>query len=147
MVKSFDEITDEWAKDSIIDETDVSPQLLNTGKMQSKYVKYMAENSLLSKKKLIEYNNLRSVKWDYYNGTMSKEELDERGWKPYLYAVKMKDSIERCLDKDPDLNKLLMNKAVYDEAVTACMSILKELNNRTWALRTWVDYQKYLLGK
>ena len=147
MVKSFDDITQEWADDSIIDETDVGPQLLNNAKLHSKYVKYMVENSVLSKKKLIEYNKLRSIKWDYYNGTMSKEELEERGWKPYLYSVKLKDGIERCLDKDDDINKLLMSKALNDESVNACTVILKELNNRTWALRAWIDYQKYLLGK
>ena len=147
MVKSFDDITQEWADDSIIDETDVGPQLLNNAKLHSKYVKYMVENSVLSKKKLIEYNKLRSIKWDYYNGTMSKEELEERGWKPYLYSVKLKDGIERCLDKDDDISKLLMSKALNDESVNACTVILKELNNRTWALRAWIDYQKYLLGK
>lgn len=146
MVKSVFEIQEEWAKDSIVDETSVGPELLKLSKLQSKYTGYLAENSLISKKKLIEYNKMRAVKWDYYNGNMSKEELDERGWKPYLYTVKLKEGIERCLDRDEDLNNMLMNKVLYDEAVSLCESILKAINNRGYSLKAWVDYQKYILG-
>jgi hypothetical protein len=147
MAKSPTEIIKEWSEDSErTDETNVHHELLRTSKIHAKYVKYMAEGSLLGKKRAIEYQTLRAVKHDYYTGTMSKEDLDDRGWKPYLYTVKSREGIDRCMEKDEDLNKLLIEKALFDETAAVCKEILKELSNRTWALRAWVDYQKYLLG-
>jgi hypothetical protein len=146
MVATIDEILDEWSRDSKVDETSVSPELLKISKLHSKYLRFMAENSLLAKKRIVDYQKMKAIKWDYYNGKMSKEELDERGWKQYLHTVQTKDGIERCLDKDEDLINILLLKAMNDDAVTVTTGILKELNARTYQLKSWVDYQKYLLG-
>lgn len=145
-IPTFEEILEQWATDSVVNENNAYTELLKIGKLHSKYIKYMAFHSLQSKMKLIEYNKLKNIKWDYYKGTLSREELEEKGWKPYLKSASTKESIERCLDMDDDLNNLLLSKSVNDEAVEACKLILKELNNRTWSLKSWVDYQKFLQG-
>lgn len=146
MVAKINDILNEWTADSVVDETRVPEELLKVSRLQSKYVRYRAENALEAKKKIVDWEKLRAVKWDYYTGNMSKEELDDKGWKPYLYSTKTKDSVERCISKDDDLNNLLLLKAEYDEAVEVCTAILKELNSRTYQLRSWVDYQRFLLG-
>ena len=146
MVATVNEILEEWGKDAAVDESRVPEELLKIPKMHSKYVRYRAENSLLAKKRMTDYEKMRAVKWDYYSGVMPKEELDDRGWKPYLYTAKAKDSLERCCAKDQDLNNILLLKAVNDEAVEICTSILRELNARTYQLRAWCDYQRFLLG-
>lgn len=146
MVMSAIEIAEEWSKDAIVDETSVAKELLRTPKLHAKYVKWGAENSLMSKKRMVDFTKLRAVKWEYYGGKMSKEDLDDRGWKPFLLTVTTRDGIERYIEKDEDLSKILLDKAHYDEAAQMCRDIVKELNSRTYALRAWVDYQKYLLG-
>jgi hypothetical protein len=147
MAMSLEQILAAWSEDCVVDESKVSAELLKVPKLHGKYVAEWARNSLLGKSKAVEYEKLRAIKHDYYTGKMSKEELDDRGWKPFLYAVNSKDAIERCLQKDEDLNKILIQKALYDETAETCKYILKELNNRTFALRAWVDHQKYLLGQ
>lgn len=146
MVSTVDEILTEWAKDSNVDESRVPEELLKIPKLHSKYVRYRAEHSLLAKKKMVDYEKMKAVKWDYYSGIMPKEELDDRGWKPYLYTAKNKDTLERCITKDDDLNNILLMKVVNDEAVELCTSIIRELNARTYQLRAWVDYQRFMLG-
>ena len=146
MVATLDQVLTEWSKDATVDESRVQEELTKTGKLQSKYVRYRAENALLAAARAVDYEKLKAVKHDYYSGVMSKEELDDRGWKPYLYSVRSKDALERCLTKDDELSKLLLTKVLHDQVVEVCTSILKELGNRTYALRGWVDYQKYLMG-
>ena len=146
MVKTVFEILDEWAVDANVDETNVGPELLKISKLQSKYSIYLANHSLLAKQRLIEYAKMKAIKHDYYTGLMSKEELDDRGWKPYLYSVKNKDAIDRLLEKDDDLNNILLKKALNDEASEQCKNIIKDLHNRGFRLNAWVSHQKYLLG-
>lgn len=147
MIATIDTILNDWSTDSKVDETRVPEELLKIPRLHSKYLRYRAENALLAKKKIIDYEKMKAVKWDYYTGNMPKEELDDRGWKPYLYSVKNKESIDRCLSKDEDLNTTLLQKATYDEAVEICTAIIKELSNRSWQLKGWIDYQRFLLGQ
>lgn len=147
MVATYDDILTAWSTDSVVNETRVLEELLKIPKLQEKYLRFRAENSLLAKKEMVKYEKMRAVKHDYYSGIMPKEELDDRGWKPYLYHVKAKDALDRVLAKDDDLGAILIQKAEYDEAVDICNAIIKELNSRTYQLRAWIDYQRYILGQ
>jgi hypothetical protein len=142
----LEEIQNEWAKDSKVDETEVGRELLRTNRLHEKYIRYMATGSLLAKQRAGELDKLRAVKWDYYSGRMSKEELDDRGWKPYLYASPSKDYIERCLAKDDDLIDLTLRFALATESYEVAKAIVKEIGQRHYSLGKWVDYQKFLQG-
>ena len=144
---SIDDIAQEWSIDSKTDATEAGKELLRVGSLHSKYARILANHSLMAKKRAVEYNELKAVKYDYYNGVLPKEDLDARGWQPFLRTAKTKDVIERLCEADSDLNTILLKKAIHDEATDMCKSILKEVNNRTWAIRSWVDYQKLMKGE
>ena len=55
-------------------------------------------------------------------------------------------SIDYYLDADDFLIKFLEKKAYYDECVYLCESIIKELSARTWQLREYMQYTKFLAG-
>jgi hypothetical protein len=35
---------------------------------------------------------------------------------------------------------------MHEEVVEVCNAILKELNNRTWELRSFIDWEKFIQG-
>ena len=35
---------------------------------------------------------------------------------------------------------------LHEEIVEVCQAILKELNNRTWELRSFIDWEKFIQG-
>jgi hypothetical protein len=37
-------------------------------------------------------------------------------------------------------------KIMHDEIVDVCQSILKELNNRAWELKSFIDWEKFIQG-
>ena len=45
-----------------------------------------------------------------------------------------------------DINKYLASKMMHEEVVDVCNAILKELNNRTWELRSFIDWEKFIQG-
>jgi hypothetical protein len=70
--------------------------------------------------------------------------LQRRGWEPFPFVLK--SEINTYLDSDEDLNKYLANKIMHDEIVDLCTAILKELNSRTFQLRDYISWQKFIQG-
>jgi hypothetical protein len=87
---------------------------------------------------------MKKVKWEYYTGKLDDDDLKERGWEPFPFVLK--SEINTYLDSDEDLNKYLANKIMHDEIVDLCTAILKELNSRTFQLRDYISWQKFIQG-
>jgi hypothetical protein len=91
-----------------------------------------------------EIADLRKIKWEYYNGKMSQEELDKRGWEPFRFVLKT--DISTYMDADPDMVKLQQKKSYHEETVAVCASIMKELGNRTYQLRDHMTHERFIGG-
>jgi hypothetical protein len=50
------------------------------------------------------------------------------------------------MDSDEDMNKYLAHKAMHDEIVDVCTAILKELNSRTFQLRDFIAWERFIQG-
>jgi hypothetical protein len=50
------------------------------------------------------------------------------------------------MDSDEDINKYIANKAMHDEIVDVCTAILKELNSRTFQLRDFIAWERFIQG-
>lgn len=143
-METLDQILDLWKKDSEIDITEPSKEILNIPKIHNKFLTIMTRHRIASKKSLFDYNKLKRTKWEYYTGKMSQEELDELNWEPFRYTLK--SDISTYLESDKDLIKLMEKKAYYDECVGVCEAILKELNNRTWQLKEHMQHERFIQG-
>lgn len=141
---TIDQILESWKKDSEIDITEPSREILKIPQIHSKYLTAMTKFRISSKKTVFEYNKMKRTKWEYYNGKLSQEELQELGWEPFKYTLK--SDISTYLESDKDLVKLLEKKAYYDECVEICQAVIKELNNRTWQLREHMTHERFIQG-
>jgi len=75
---------------------------------------------------------------------MSQEELEERKWEPFRYTLK--SDINLYLEADNDLIKLLEKKIYHKEIVSVLESILSELKSRTYQLRDFIAYERFING-
>ena len=141
----IDELLRTWEQDSIINSTEAGNELLKVPTLHSKYVKHLSKHSLLSKRADQELVALRRRKYDYYSGRMEKEELDKFGLKPFKFVLK--GEVKEYVDSDSEVLEQQRKKAVHDEMVKLCESILKEINNRTWQLRSYMDWEKFIAGQ
>ena len=138
------ELLEMWNKDSEIDRTEPGKALLDIPKLHSKYLAILSRHRLLSKECEFRYNQMKRLKWEYYTGKLDKETLEKHGWQPFPYTLK--SEVSTYLESDEDLNKLLAKKHIYEEMIEACTSIMKELNSRTFQLRSFIDYEKFISG-
>lgn len=143
-MKQLDELLEEWRKDSDIDRTEPGKALLDIPKLHSKYLNILSKHRLLAKEAEFKYNKWKKLKWEYYTGKLDDDDLQKYGWEPFPFVLK--SDITTYLESDEDLNKHLAAKAVHDEIVEVCGSILKELNSRTYQLRSFIDWEKFIQG-
>jgi hypothetical protein len=141
----LEELVKQWEIDARVNDTEPARELLKIPNLHAKYARQLVAHSLAIKAKNISYNALKKVKWEYYNGKLDQAELDRRGWEPFRFVLK--GDIGVYLDADTDLTNIKSRIALHEEGVNFCGMVMKEINNRTWQLKTFVDYEKFIQGQ
>lgn len=143
---NIDALMEEWSKDSAIDETEPGRELLKVPTLHSKYLRIMTHHNLMVKKIMGEYHRLRKIKFEWYSGDLNNpEDLAHYKFEPIMKKI-LRADIPMHLDADKDLNDLLMKKILHEEIVNFCGSVLKEINSRTWQLRTYIEWERFTSG-
>lgn len=143
---NIDTLMEEWSKDAPIDETEPGREMAKISSLHSKYLRILTHHNLICKKLQGDYNKLRKIKWEYYNGDLNNpEDLAQYNLEPMTKKV-LRADIPTYLDSDTELNNILLKKVVHEEIVNFCSSVMKELNNRTWQLKSLIDWEKFTSG-
>lgn len=140
----IEELLEMWRKDCDIDRTEPGKALLDIPKLHSKYLMILSKHRLLSKEAEFKYNKMKRLKWEYYTGKLDDDQLRQYGWEPFPYVLK--SEITTYLESDEDINKYIAQKTVNDEIVELCQSIMKELNSRTFQLRDYIAWERFIQG-
>ena len=140
----LDELLNMWAADSVIDRTEPGKALINIPQLHSKYLNILSRHRLLSKESEFKYNKMKKLKWEYYTGKLDKDQLEKHNWQPFPFVLK--SEITTYFESDEDLNRLTAQKMLHEEIVEVCQSILKELNSRTFQLRDFIAWERFIQG-
>ena len=85
------------------------------------------------------------IKWLYYTGKMSMEELEEREWEPFALNI-LKQDLDKFIDSDDEI-VVLSNKVEYQkEKVEYLKSVVKTMSDRQWYIRSAIDWIKFTNG-
>ena len=143
-MENLEQVLKHWEKDVDIDQTEPGKELLRIPILHNKYLTILTKHKIASKKAHFDYLRMRKVKWEYYTGKMSKEELYQYGWEPFQFVLK--SDMSSYLEADADLIKLLEKKIYHEECVSVVESILGELKQRTWQLRDFINWERFIGG-
>ena len=144
---NIDALMEEWSKDAGYDETEPQRAMANIPKLHAKYLRIMTHHNLVVKKIQSDYNTRRKIKYDYFSGDLNNpEDLATYNLEPMTKKV-LRADLPMWLDSDTELNNILLKKVVHEEIVDFCKSVLKELNNRTFQLKSYMDWERFIGGK
>ena len=143
-MKQLDDLLEMWRADSVIDRTEPGKALINIPQLHSKYLNILSRHRLLSKESEFKYNKMKKLKWEYYTGKLDKDQLEKHNWQPFPFILK--SDITTYLESDEDINRYIAQKILHDEIVDVCSSILKELNSRTFQLRDFIQWERFIQG-
>lgn len=144
-METLEHVLKNWEVDTDIDQTEPGKELLKIPKLHNKYLAILTKHKIASKKAQFDYLRMRKIKWEYYTGKMSQEELQSYGWEPFQFTLK--SDITTYLEADGDLIKLLEKKVYHEETISVLESILNELKQRTWQLRDFISWEKFIGGQ
>lgn len=144
-MENLEQILKYWEKDSQIDQTEPSKELIRIPILHSKYLNILTKHRIAVKKATFDYQRMRKTKWEYYTGKMSQEDLQQYGWLPFAFTLK--SDVSTYLEADNDLIKFLEKKAYHEEVVAVLESIMNELKQRTWQIRDVISWEKFIAGQ
>ena len=144
-METLEQVLKYWEKDAEMDQTEPGKELIRIPVLHNKYLSILTKHKIASKKAHFDYLRMRKVKIEYYSGRMSQEDLEEHGWQPFSFVLK--SDISAYLEGDNDLIKMLEKKVYHEECVSVIESIMNELKQRTWQLRDFIGWEKFIGGQ
>jgi hypothetical protein len=141
----IEDIYSEWAKDGEIDQVNISTTASDIPKLHNKYYRFYVEEGLKLKKQRADYKVLIKLKNDYYRGDMDSEELKEHGWDPQPLRI-LKSDIPTYIDADKDVVEASLKIGVQEAKVEYLESIIRQINNRNFILKSIIDWERFRTG-
>ena len=140
------EINDEWKRDSVINELELGREAVKVPTLHAKYLTMLSNAKLQQRKAESDYNNLRRVKYRYYRGELSREDLENLGWNQFQGNKPLKNEMDEYLAYDDELNALLDKTEYFKTMVYTLEQIIRSINSRTWDIKSSIEWSKFTNG-
>lgn len=140
------EIQEMWEQDSRIDETNLGRESTRVPTLHAKYLVYLSKVKLQLRKAESDYYNTRRLKYRYYRGEMSKDELEDNGWAQWQGNKPLKNEMDEFLQCDQNLIELQDKVEYFKTVIYTLEQILRSINSRTWDIKTAVEWSKFTNG-
>ena len=138
-----------WDSDCKIDQVALDESSIKGASLHSKYLEVYSVSKLRLKKKELELAILKKDKFLYYNGKMSKEEIDKNGWEhdPFNGLAKpLKSDMAMYYDSDPDMINCKLQVECIKTIVEACKEILETLKWRSQTIKNIIAWRSFEAG-
>jgi hypothetical protein len=142
---TLDQLMEEWRKDSAIDSTELGQASMKVPELHSKYLKVYFEERRKLKAHEFSSKDLFLKKYEYYNGKMSQEELDEMSWEPFMKRL-MKNEIDMYLESDKDIVQTNIRIVNQKEKLAFLEEVIKNINQRNFQIKNAIDWKKFTNG-
>ena len=143
---STDDISEVWAKDSQIDETNLVGESKKIPALHSKYYNMYYKEVLRVKKLRFDYKELERMKFEYYTGSLDEETMRERGWKPFQLKV-LRSDLDKYLQSDKDVIQLSLKMDYHKARADFLEDIIKTIHSINFIIKNMIDGLKFQAGE
>lgn len=141
----FEDIFDEWKRDSEIDQTDLGNESLRIPKLHHKYYMMLLSERSSLRKLEAQMKQLKLSKYEFYSQGHT-EETKKLGWELPPRGIILKADIPMYLEADKDIIDLSLRIGVQGEKVDFLDSILKSLQTRNFLIKNAIDFLRWTNG-
>ena len=144
---NIEKVLEMWKEDSIIDDLKLDDTTIRMARIHSKYLELITIAKIRRKKKDLDYKTLLKNKWLYYNGKLSKEEIDIYQWEydPFGGLNKpLKGDMNYYYDSDIDIQKAqaaLEYDKVLIETLEEIMSTIRWRHQNIGNIIKWRSFE------
>ena len=126
-------------------EDQLDTESLKIPQIHSKYLNFLTDEKLKLQTFKFQHDTLYRLKWEYYNGKISAEELEKQGWEQFDLKL-LKQDIPIYLNSDEDLKSLNEKIFFQKEKIAYLDSIIKMIMNRQFHIRDAIAWRKFING-
>ena len=141
----IEDIMELWAKDSVLDKTELGDAAMNITRLHEKYLRIYTLEKLVFNKVSKEYKLLWKDKYEFYTQGPSKETQD-KGWVMPSKGRIIKQEIDIYMEADADLSEMEIKIDVLKAKLEYLESVLKVIHNMNFKIRAAIDWQKFIMG-
>lgn len=147
-MNNLENIIEMWKKDAVIDEMNLGEASRESAKLHSKYLELYSVNKLKLKKQQLDFKVLLRDKWSHYNGKLSKEEIDDRGWSydPMNGLTVLKSDMDKWYDADPLIQEAQLKIEYTKEMVDTLKEIMDNIKWRHQSIKNAIEWHKFTSG-
>ena len=147
-MNNLENIIEMWKKDAVIDEMNLGEASRESAKLHSKYLELYSVNKLKLKKQQLDFKVLLRDKWSHYNGKLSKEEIDDRGWgyDPMNGLTVLKSDMDKWYDADPLIQEAQLKIEYTKEIVDTLKEIMDNIKWRHQSIKNAIEWHKFTSG-
>lgn len=144
----LEDILTEWQKDSEINQSRLDQASVDTAKLHAKYLQWLSVAKLQLKRQQMNQKTLLKDKWRWYNGKMSQEEMDTKGWAydPFDGLKVMKGDMDYYYDSDPEIQKSEEKITYYKTIVETLTEIVDALKWRHTHIGNIIKWKQFESG-
>ena len=145
---NLEDVLKMWAKDSEIDDIRLDEASKKTASLHAKYLEMLSVTKLQLKRRDMDCKILLKNKWLWYNGKMSKDQIDQLGWEyDALNGLKvLKGEMDYYYDSDPHIQEA---QAKIDYLKTLIETLEEIINTIRWrhsTIKNMIDWRKFESG-
>lgn len=140
-------LQDEWKRDASIDKTELGNAAVHVPDLHAKYLTYLSNARLLYRKAQVDYTKSRQLRYKYYRGELSQEELTALGWDQYLLSTPVKSDMDRFLNVDPILIPKEDKVILLETLCEFLESVLKSIGSRGWDIKNAIQWLTWTSGQ
>lgn len=144
-VMKFEDIFEEWKKDSEIDRTELANESLRIPKLHHKYYMMLVAEKSLLKKLEADMKQLKLSKYEFYSQGHS-EETKALGWQLPARGMILKADIPMYMEADKDIVDLSLRVGMQQEKVEFLESIIKSFQTRGYIIKNAIEFMKWTNG-
>ena len=141
----LEEIQNLWDADSQIDRSELGDESLRIVKMHAKYFKIYSQERLLLRKMESDLKELYRDKYEWYNGNISKELLEQRGWEPNPLKI-LRTDVAMYISADEGMRTASLRVELQNEKVLFLESIIKSLSTLGYNIKNAIEWSKFQNG-
>lgn len=143
---NLEDLQNAWENDCVIDDDHLDKESVRTPNLHAKYLNFLIGYKLKLAKAKKDYNTLRQVKFRYYRGELSKNELDEKGWDQWQGVKPLKNEMEEFLEGDYDLADAQLKQEYLESVISYLESVMHQIKSRDWQIRNSIEWKKFISG-
>ena len=142
-----EQILEMWKNDGQIDELKLDDTTIRMARIHSKYLELLTIAKMTRKKYDLEYKTLLKDKWLYYNGKLSKDQIDAFKWQydPFGGLNKpLKGDMNYYYDADTDIQRsqaLLEVQKIQVETIEEIMNTIRWRHQNIGNIIKWRSFE------